>query len=123
MENKEVKIVRFKDGVDVVCFYEEISENSVELTSPMMFEIRNSNLQMIYWLPVTIIKSSSVIIQKDSILCIIHPTDDFIEYYIGVTDKLSNVDKESYKQKDKEEMKQILDALSELETTKGIPIH
>ena len=123
MENKEIRIVRFKDGIDVISYYERLNINEVELTSPMMFEIRNNNLQMIHWLPVTIMKSNSVVIHNDSILCTFEPASDFVEYFINVTDKLSSIDRESFTSKDKEEKKEILDALTELETSKGIPIH
>lgn len=123
MENKEIRIVRFKDGIDVISYYERLNINEVELTSPMMFEIRNNNLQMIHWLPVTIMKSNSVVIHNDSILCTFEPASDFVEYFITVTDKLSSIDRESFTSKDKEEKKEILDALTELEISKGIPIH
>jgi hypothetical protein len=123
MENKEIRIVRFKDGVDVICFYDRINNEEVELTSPMMFEIRNTNLQMVHWLPLTIMKTNSVVIEKNSILCTFEPADDFTEYYITVTDKLSSIDKDKFKQKDQEEVKEIMEALTELETIKGIPIH
>ena len=122
MENKQVKIVRLKDGVDIVCYYELLNNHSIEVTCPMMFEIRSTNLHMMYWLPTTIIKNNSVILGGENILCVFDPSNDFTEYYIATIDKLSNLDKDSL-QKDKEESKQILDALSELETSKGISIH
>ena len=123
MENKEIKIVRFKDGVDVICFYDKLNNEEVELTCPMMFEIRNTNLQMVHWLPLTIMKTNSVVIEKNSVLCTFEPSNDFTEYYITVTDKLSSINRENFEQKDKEEVKEILDALTELESIKGIPIH
>ena len=122
MENKQVKIVRLKDGVDIVCYYELLNNHSIEVTCPMMFEIRSTNLHMMHWLPTTIIKNNSVILGGENILCVFDPSNDFTEYYIATIDKLSNLDRDSL-QKDKEESKQILDALSELETSKGISIH
>ena len=41
--NHDIKIVRFKDGLDVVCHFNYTSEDEtmMELATPMMFEVRN----------------------------------------------------------------------------------
>jgi len=123
MENKAVKIVRFKDGLDVVCFFEQ-KENNFELTNPMLFEVRNANLQMMQWIPMGVVKNDMISIDKDNILCSFEPTDDFKEYFITVTEKLFAPEEESSKKKrKKEEIKEILDAISELESVKGTSIH
>lgn len=122
MENKEVKIVRFKDGLDVVCFFDTTDDN-FELGNPMLFEVRNNNLQMMQWIPSGVVSDTSVIIGKDNILCTFEPTADFKEYFITVIEKLTSFDDKGKKSKKKDDIKEVLDALSELENLKNIMIH
>jgi len=123
-----VKIVRFKDGLDVISNVsynygmDDKHNGEVELTNPMMFEIRNQNLVMEHWLPLSIMKDKMVTIKESEILCTMEPNDDFAEYYTNTVKRLNKVLKET-KDKDKEEFQDMLEALAELEDNKGIKIH
>jgi hypothetical protein len=112
-----VKILRFKDGLDVIC--ECIFENNDKLVieNPMLFELRGMNLVLQYWLPMAVIKGESVEIGVDNILCTMDPTDDFAEYYISSMERMKNFErKENEVNLDDE----ILAAFEEKETGKSL---
>ena len=73
--NHDIKIVRFKDGLDVVCHFTYTSEDEsmMELETPMMFEVRNTNLVMQHWLPLSLMKENTVKIKTEEVLCLIEP--------------------------------------------------
>lgn len=124
MENN-VRIVRFKDGLDVICSMEEREEYTYSISNPMMFEIRNANLVMQNWLPLAMLKENSVDIKGEDILCVMEPNDEFTEYYMHTVEKLNNIN--SSKPKNKEEEKEylmgIMDALNEMDNTKNLKLH
>lgn len=123
-----VKIVRFKDGLDVISnvFYnygmDDKPNGEVELTNPMMFELRNQNLVMEHWLPLAIMKEKKVTIKDSEILCTMEPNEEFAEYYVNAVKQMNKTLQEA-KSKDKEDIQDMLEALAELEDNKGIKIH
>ena len=124
MENN-VKIVRFKDNLDVVCFMEELEDNKFSLTEPLIFEIRNSNLVMQQWLPVAMIKENKTIVNGSDILCVMDPEDEFLEYYMTTVEKLnqSKLPKTKSKDEEKELLIGIMEALNEMDNTKNLILH
>lgn len=82
------KIVRFNDGLDVICIYTTVSKNVSVLENPMVFQIRGVNLQLQPWLPVAVIQHDFVEVSNDSVLCTMDPTEDFEEYYKNTVLKL-----------------------------------
>jgi hypothetical protein len=116
-----VKIVRFKDGLDVICNYSSLLDNS-ELTEPMMFEIRNSSLIMQHWLPVPLIKDNYVVVKNVDILCTFDPNEDLSEYYTETVRKMKEVVKKT-KEESQEDLTKLMEILNELDNTKGIKIH
>ena len=111
--NHDIKIVRFKDGLDVVCHFNYTSEDEtvVELNTPMMFEIRNTNLVMQHWLPLALMKTKTVKIKTEEVLCIFEPTDEFAEYYHDTVTKMNTFVNRTQTE---EETKMMVEALSEL---------
>ena len=89
--NHDIKIVRFKDGLDVVCHFNYTSEDEsmMELETPMMFEVRNTNLVMQHWLPLSLMKKNTVKIKTEEVLCLIEPSDEFAEYYHDTVTKMN----------------------------------
>ena len=119
-----IKIVRLKDGSDVIS---EVTikkdsagqyDTEVELTLPMMFSLVNQSLVLQHWLPLAVMKGNSVMLSLDEVICIMEPNEDFKEYYETAVKKVTSV--LNKKEKDLEEM---MEALDELENTKGIRIH
>lgn len=123
-----VKIVRFKDGLDVITdvFYkydmDDKMNGDVELTNPMMFELRNQNLVMEHWLPLAIMKEKKVTIKSTEILCTMDPNEDFEEYYTNAVKQMNKALQDS-KSKNKEDIQDMLEALAELEDNRGIKFH
>jgi hypothetical protein len=121
MENN-IKIVRFKDGLDVVCHFNYTSEDEtmMELQTPMMFEVRNTNLVMQNWLPLSLMKVNTVKIKTEEVLCLIEPSDEFAEYYHETVTKMNRFDS---KKQTEDETHQLMEALAELEDMDESDIH
>jgi hypothetical protein len=113
-----VQIVRLKDGSDVICHTEK-NMDMVELDYPMMFSIVNQNLVLQHWLPLSVMKGTSVKIPRDEIVCFMDPNENFEEYYNTAVQKISSV----MDNEDEEELQDMMEALDELEHKKGISIH
>ena len=124
LTNHNIKIVRFKDGLDVVCnyFLFENDTDMVELDTPMMFEVRNTNLVMQHWLPLALMKTKSVTIKKEEVLCVIEPSDEFAEYYHDTVSKMNTFVSNNKKQTE-EETRMMMEALYELEHIDESNIH
>ena len=120
--NHDIKIVRFKDGLDVVCHFNYTSsdETMMELETPMMFEVRNTNLVMQHWLPLSLMKANTVKIKTEEVLCLIEPSDEFAEYYHETVTKMNRF---VNKKQTEEENHQLMEALSELEHLDESDIH
>jgi len=120
--NHDIKIVRFKDGLDVVCHFNYTSEDEtmMQLETPMMFEVRNTNLVMQHWLPLSLMKENTVKIKTEEVLCLIEPSDEFAEYYHETVTKMN---KFVGKKQTEDETKMMLEALSELEGMNEADLH
>jgi len=114
-----VQILRLKDGCDVISNIETVSPGMVVLEYPMLFELVNQRLVLQHWLPLAAMKGNSVKIPREEIFCTMDPNDAFVEYYTNAVQKMSKV----LDNNDEEEMDQMMEALEELEHTKGISIH
>jgi hypothetical protein len=121
MENN-INIIRFKDGLDVICSMENINAIQIKITDPMIFEIRNGNLLLQNWLPVDIMKNNSVVIGVENILCVFEPNDDFLEYYVNTIQKVNEILKNKQSQSE-EEITNLMEAISEIKNLKGNLIH
>jgi len=125
MEN-EVKIVRFKDGMDVICFFDNLNAEVVDIIEPMMFEVRNMNLIMQQWLPIAMIKENRASVKWEDILCVMEPSDDFKEYFHTTVEKLNltlEKKKNASTEDEKEYMLEVLSALDEMDNTKNLKLH
>jgi hypothetical protein len=120
--NHDIKIVRFKDGLDVVCHFNYTSEDEtmMELETPMMFEVRNTNLVMQHWLPLSLMKANTVKIKTEEVLCLIEPSDEFAEYYHETVTKMNRFDT---KKQTEDETQMMLEALDELKDMDESDIH
>ena len=125
MEN-EVKIVRFKDGMDVICFFDNLNAEVVDIIEPMMFEVRNMNLVMQQWLPIAMIKENRASVKWEDILCVMEPSDDFKEYFHTTVEKVNDSiqkKKNASTEEEKEYMLEVLSAMDEMDTTKNLKLH
>ena len=125
MEN-EVKIVRFKDGMDVICFFDNLNAEVVDIIEPMMFEVRNMNLVMQQWLPIAMIKENRASVKWEDILCVMEPSDDFKEYFHTTVEKLNltlEKKKNASTDEEKEYMLEVMSAMDEMDNTKNLKLH
>ena len=125
MEN-EVKIVRFKDGMDVICFFDNLNAEVVDIIEPMMFEVRNMNLVMQQWLPIAMIKENRASVKWEDILCVMEPSDDFKEYFHTTVEKVNESiqkKKNASTEEEKEYMMEVLSAMDEMDNLKNIKLH
>ena len=125
MEN-EVKIVRFKDGMDVICFFDNLNAEVVDIIEPMMFEVRNTNLVMQQWLPIAMIKENRASVKWEDILCIMEPSDDFKEYFHTTVEKVNESiqkKKNASTDEEKEYMMDVMNAMDEMDNLKNLKLH
>jgi hypothetical protein len=121
-----VQILRFKDGLDVICKAfvhdtESLLYGKIEIESPMIFEIRNQNLVLQHWLPLAVMKSNKALVDRNDVLCTLEPNDDFKEYYINTVKNLKKELREM--KKERESGVDVMEAIAELATNKNINIH
>jgi len=125
MEN-EIKIVRFKDGLDVICFFDNLNAEVVDIIEPMMFEVRNMNLVMQQWLPIAMIKENRASVKWEDILCVMEPSEDFKEYFHTTVEKVNDTldkKKNASTDEEKEYMLEVLSAMDEMDNTKNLKLH
>lgn len=119
-----VKIVRFKDGLDVITTRTSLTKDLIELENPMMFEVRNSHLVLEQWLPLAVMEGDTVTIDSKEILCEMNPNSEFAEYYVETIRKLKRaLRQEEEEPRDEDGMREMLAALIELETANNVVIH
>lgn len=125
MEN-EVKIVRFKDGMDVICFFDNLNTEVVDIIEPMMFEVRNMNLVMQQWLPIAMIKENRASVKWEDILCVMEPSDDFKEYFHTTVEKVNESiqrKKDASTEEEKDYMMDVMNAMDEMDNLKNLKLH
>jgi hypothetical protein len=122
MENNEVKILRFKDGLDIICTMAPMGDD-IQLDSPMVFEVRNTNLVLQQWLPLSVMKGTSVNVNRGDVLCIIEPNEDFAEYYSNTIGKMKSALASKEHSEQAAELREVVEAMVEMESTRNLLIH
>jgi hypothetical protein len=79
----------------------------------------NQNLVLQHWLPLAVMKGTSVTIRLNEVVCFMEPNDNFQEYYMTAVDQVTTAQEAGAD----EEMDQVLEALDELENSKGLILH
>jgi hypothetical protein len=90
-----IKIVRLKNGEDIVGQLTANGISAYDITEPMYvgleFQGRELGLVMKHWLPIQLIKKNETVLEKQDILCVIDPADDFCEYYVNTIKKVQDL--------------------------------
>lgn len=112
-----VKILRLKDGLDIICDCIFEKNNKLVIDNPMLFELRGVNLILQYWLPIAVMKGESVEIGMDNVVCTMDPTDDFEEYYTSSILRLKDSER---KEREVDLSDEVLAAFEEKEISKSL---
>jgi hypothetical protein len=129
MDNSNVRIVRLKNGQDILCNL-LINEDKilVNLLDPMLMETqtygKSQHLMITDWLPSSLIKDNSTVIPITEVLCVMHPNDELVEYYNKMLKENDNsLVVKDMDDLDEEEMSNMMEVMEELKNTKGLVIH
>ena len=81
-----VRIIRLKDGEDIIASYHLNSNGIIEMYDPMTLFYKRmsagkSMLLMSPWLPIELIQTNSACISMNEVLTIVEPRSALIEYY------------------------------------------
>jgi hypothetical protein len=81
-----VRIIRLKDGEDIITSYHLNSNGIIEMYDPMTLFYKRlsagkSMLLMSPWLPIELVQTNSACISMTEVLTIIEPRTALIEYY------------------------------------------
>lgn len=91
---QEIKIVRLNTGEDVVAIVHQETEG-VNLAEPMVIEFmsrgQNTSMVMSHWLPIQLTDDNEVFVKASSIVCMMKPNEEFLEYYIKSMKKLKQL--------------------------------
>ena len=90
-----IKIVKLRNGEDLVGTLTSTDIGNYRLEEPMSFEIdfrhNSSGLIMRHWLPVQLVKKNEIELSQNDILAILEPADDFCEYYWNTVEKIKDL--------------------------------
>ena len=90
-----IKIVKLRNGEDLVGTLTSTDIGNYRLEEPMSFEIdfrhNSSGLIMRHWLPVQLVKKNEIELSQKDILAILEPADDFCEYYWNTVEKIKDL--------------------------------
>jgi hypothetical protein len=110
-----IKIVRLKNGEDIIG---DVTANGIQyydIEEPMAFEVDyrgdHSGLVMRHWLPVQLLKKNHIQLNVHDVLCVLEPDEEFSEYYVNTVEKIKRLleAKNSIKDMSDEEINQIVD--------------
>jgi hypothetical protein len=114
-----IKIVRLKNGEDIIGSLERLPIDDLQITEPMSVAIttrgQESGLVMSHWLPVQLIKKNEITIKSCDVLTMFEPNDEFVEYYLNTVEKIKSLmkAKELTDEMTDEEIEDIMDALED----------
>jgi hypothetical protein len=110
-----IKIVRLKNGEDIIG---DVTANGIQyfdIDEPMAFEVdcrgNHSGLVMRHWLPVQLLKKNHIQLNVHDVLCVLEPDEEFSEYYMNTVEKIKRLleAKNSVQDMSEEEIQQIVD--------------
>jgi hypothetical protein len=122
-----IKIVRLKDGFDIITTIEMIKGEYL-VKHPMVVDLHyrkgaaKPELVMTNWLPVQILCENEASITTDMVVCIMEPNATLKEYYENLVNRSAEYLTSEYME-DEGDIEKLAEAMLELETSKGISIH
>jgi hypothetical protein len=119
--NDIIKIVRLKNGEDIIGSLTSLPIDDIQITEPMSVSIiprgQENGLVMSHWLPVQLIKKNEITIKSCDVLTIFEPNEEFAEYYLNTVEKIKSLmkAKEITDELSDDEIEDIMDALEDSE--------
>jgi hypothetical protein len=119
--NDIIKIVRLKNGEDIIGSLTSLPIDDIQITEPMTVSVINrgqeNGLVMSHWLPVQLIKKNEITIKSCDVLTIFEPNEEFAEYYVHTVEKIKSLmkAKEITDELSDDEIEDIMDALDDSE--------
>jgi SAM-dependent MidA family methyltransferase len=90
-----IKIVRLKNGEDIIGNLSDNTDGDYEISEPMSVSLvqkgHESGLVMSHWLPVQLIKKNEIKINSRDVLTMFEPNEEFAEYYTNTVEKIKNL--------------------------------
>jgi len=116
-----IQVVKLFNGDEIIGFCED-TEDHLFIREPLQFFLNvdktgSPTISMDYWLPNPVVTESFTLLNKDKIIAVLDPTDQFKEYYLNCLDSVKVkqnelMQKEKYiEEKAEELMKGLLDSL------------
>ena len=117
MTKDEVKIVRLKNGDDIIGIVNTLDNHRINIQYPMIIDIIDSATKQAYimtsWLSHQIFKTNDVNLWDNDILFTAEPTELFIDHYNQTVKKLEKYIVASEVMEHLEEEEQIIEAMVE----------
>ncbi len=98
--DKQTKILRLKDGEDIMASFIEMPGHILILENPMTVFFKRlsttkSMVMMSPWLPIELIRENIVEIDNHEVLAFIEPKESLIEYYNNAVEEANEVMQQS----------------------------
>lgn len=118
-----IQIIKLQNGENLIANV-SLNDGDFLLKEPMEFDVdvagQSGTLVMRHWLPVQLLKKNEIILKSKDVLSVLDPDEEFSEYYLNTVERIKNlVDaKDSVKKMNESQLKEILEALTEVGTDK-----
>lgn len=117
---EQIKLLRLKDGEDLISYVEDYGTGEILLRSPMMVIVKHDvksgkqTVLMDHWLPTYIILKNEVFLKTTDILCTMDSSPALNEYYENAITAINNFETDASASSDEEltpeEMTMILES-------------
>lgn len=117
MTKEEIKIIRLKNGDDIIGIVNTLDNHRINIQYPMIIDVIDSPTKQAYimtsWISHQIFKVNEVNLWDNDILFIADPTELFIDHYNQTVKKLEKYIVASEVMEHLEEEEQIIEAMVE----------
>jgi len=116
---EEIKILRLKTGEEIIGYVSEIDDMKVNVRYPMAVDIMSlkgvQSFTISSWLPHQMYKNNDINLWTNDIMFVADATDEFLEYYFKMVDKLEKYILAGEIMDNMEEEQELMEAIEEKE--------
>lgn len=114
---ERVQVIKLYNGDQIICYAEEDKKQFI-IKKPLQFYLKidrsgGHSISMDFWLPYPVTKTNTAFINKDQIIAVLDPSDDFEEYYenaLNTLERSKQLD-DTIEGENEENLKLLLEAL------------